>query len=64
MKTIDQVNSQKVPEVTYAELKTFKGFENLTEAEAEKELIVINKIARIMYFLYVNEHEPNNKQIE
>ena len=58
MKKINQDNGLNNP-LTYEELKKCKGFENITESEALKELEVINRIAKMMYYMYMN-----NQQIE
>lgn len=43
--------------LTKEELQNMKGFENLTENEAEKELETINRIVKILYYLYMNDQE-------
>ena len=35
-------------ELTYEKLKTYKWFENTTEAEAQKQIEIIKKLAKIL----------------
>jgi hypothetical protein len=64
MKPFKKVNEPIQTGVTYEELKTFKGFENITEAEAEKELETINRISKILYCMYMKEQNDNNNLID
>jgi hypothetical protein len=48
-------------DLTIVELKKYKGFENSTEEEAEKQIEVIETLARILYYLYVEEEKENRK---
>lgn len=54
MKIINQVKCQIIEGITYEELKKCEGFENITEAEAEKELETINRIAKMLYYMYMS----------
>ena len=52
-------------ELTYEKLKTYKGFENVTEAEAVKEIEIIKKLAKILYYMYLKEQKNgDNKKTE
>lgn len=39
-------------ELTPEKLRTYKGFENSTEEQAEKQIHFIKKMARVIYHLY------------
>ncbi len=61
MKPIEKDSFNNCPnELTYEKLKTFKGFENVTEAQAKKEIETIKRLAKILYYLYM--HEERNEQ--
>lgn len=49
-------------ELTYEKLKTYKGFENITETEAEKEIEIIKKLAKILYYMYLKEQKDSNNK--
>ncbi len=51
-------------ELTYEKLKTYKGFENSTEEEAVKQIEAIKTLAKILYYMYMNEQQENNNQNE
>lgn len=62
MKNDNEVNKT---ELTYEKLKQYKGFENSTEEEAIKQIEVIKKLAKILYYMYMNEQQKkNNNQNE
>ncbi len=46
-------------ELTIEKLKTYKGFEHLTDEQAEKELQTINSLIRVLYGIYVEESRKN-----
>lgn len=60
MKKNNQVNS----ELTIEKLKTMKGFENVTDSEAEKEIDTIKKLAKILFYLYVKEEQKDQTKEE
>lgn len=60
MKTLKGVEPLKQTGLTYEELKKCKGFENITQAEAEKELEVINRIAKMMYYMYMSNQQQKD----
>lgn len=60
MKHIKQVNE----ELTYEHLKTHKGFENISEAEAEKQIEFIKRMAKVMYYMYIDEQKLKSKEDE
>lgn len=47
-------------ELTYEKLKTYKGFENSTEAEAEKQIDAIKRLAKVLLYMYIDEEQKNN----
>jgi len=56
MKVIKGVNDLNT-ELTYETLKKYKGFENITEEQAVKEIEVIKRLAKILHCLYVSEQQ-------
>lgn len=58
MRTNETVNEPQ-SELTYEKLKTYKGFENITEPESVKYIESIKKLAKILFYLY--EHEQQTK---
>lgn len=56
MKTIKEVNASQQGDLTYEKLKMYKGFEDITEAEAQKEIEIIKRLAKILYS-YMQEQE-------
>lgn len=61
MKPIKKVNEPIEFELTYEKLKTYKGFENSTEEEAEKQIYAIKKLAKILFYLYLSDEHNNRK---
>lgn len=55
-----KVNEPQELELTYEQLKTYKGFENLKEEEAGIYIHTIKKLAKILYYMYL--HDEQNKQ--
>ena len=47
-------------ELTYEKLKTYKGFENSTEEEAEKQIDAIKRLAKVLLYMYIDEEQENN----
>ncbi len=64
MKQINGINNSSQNELTYEQLKKYKGFEDLTETQAEKEIENIKRLAKILYYLYINEQQTNNNEID
>lgn len=50
-------NLKKLDKLNVEQLKKYKGFENLTESEATKEVSTIKALAKILYYLYLNNKE-------
>lgn len=42
-------------ELNHAKLKTYKGFEGITEEESVKHIENIKKMAKILFHLHINE---------
>lgn len=63
MKRNDKVNNPQ-SELTYEKLKTYDGFENVTEEEAQVQIEIIRKLARILHYMYMNEQQMNNDKNE
>jgi hypothetical protein len=61
MKAIERVNENGL---TYEKLKSYKGFENVTEEEAKNEIQTIKKLARILHFLMLEEQRKENEGYE
>jgi hypothetical protein len=51
----------KQVDLTPEKLRTFKGFENITDSEAEKEIEVIKRLAKILHRLYMNEQNKTDQ---
>lgn len=65
MKQINGINNSSQNELTYEQLKKYKGFEDLTETQAEREIENIKRLAKILYYLYINEQQTNdNNEID
>ena len=64
MKQINKVNETPQTGLTYEKLKTYKGFEDITEAQAEKEIDNIKRLAKVLYYLYLNEQQTENNTNE
>ena len=60
MKNNRQVNN----ELTYEYLKKYKGFEGINEADAEKQIEFIKRMAKVMYYMYIDEQQPKNEDNE
>lgn len=60
MKTNETVNEPE-SELTYEKLKTYKGFENITEPESVKYIESIKKLAKILFYLYEHEQQTELK---
>jgi hypothetical protein len=57
LKTYKRINPENKP-LTIEKLKEFKGFENLTEAEALNIVDSIQKLAIIHYEIYKHDIKP------
>ena len=62
MKQHERVNETPQTELTYEKLRKHKGFENVTEAQAEKEIETINRLIKVLYYLYVYEEQTAKKE--
>lgn len=50
-----QIKTPQQTELNYEKLKTYKGFENITEEESIKHIEAIKKMAKVMFHLYETE---------
>lgn len=57
MKAERNVNDPPEMELTYEQLKTFKGYENLKEDEAEIHIYTLKKLAKILYCMYLRDEQ-------
>ncbi len=64
MKQINGINNSSQNELTYEQIKKYKGFENTNEAEAEKQIEFIKRMAKVMFYMYTNEQKQNNTDYE
>jgi ribosomal protein S21 len=48
-------------ELTYETLKQYKGFEKTSEVEASKQIETIKRLAKILFYLHLNEQQTINK---
>lgn len=60
MKHNRQVNS----ELNYEHLKKYKGFEDINEADAEKQIEFIKRMAKVMYYMYIEEQKSKKENNE
>lgn len=59
MKKLGKLSVPSMEELSYEKLKTFKGFENINETEAEKQILVIKKLAKILFYMYQQDNIDN-----
>ena len=60
----DKEESNPQSELSFEKLRTYKGFENVTEEEAQIQIEIIRKLARILHYMYMNEQQMNNDKNE
>ena len=58
----DEQNIRKTNELTTEKLRTYKGFESISEEEAAASVDAIRKLAKILFYLYLNEEKRQTKQ--
>lgn len=56
MKSKKLVNQNSNSELTVEKLKTYKGFENFTEEEANIAILNIKRLAKILFGMYINDN--------
>ncbi|MFY9311544.1 MAG: hypothetical protein WAQ28_21040 [Bacteroidia bacterium] len=49
-------------ELTFEKLKTYSGFENTTEEESIKQIDAIKRLAKVLYYMYLQEEEQDKKE--
>lgn len=58
-------NDNKVKaDLTLEKLKQYKGFENSTETEANQQIEIIKRLAKILFYMYINEQKIKNSKSE
>lgn len=60
MKPNHSVNQNSNSELTTEKLRTYKGFENVTDEEAIIHIIAIKKLARVLFGIYLNTKDKNS----
>lgn len=59
MKTKKSVNQNSVSELTIEKLRTYKGFENFTEEQAQIAIVNIKRLAKILFGIYSKDNPSN-----
>ena len=54
------IKNDSANELNFEKLKTYKGFENISEDEARAEIERIKSLARILLGIYVKENKLTN----
>ncbi|MBA3681745.1 MAG: hypothetical protein H0W73_11380 [Bacteroidetes bacterium] len=62
MKPIKQGKNSQENELTPETLKQYEGFENITEAQATKQIDTIKRLAKILYYSYMYELEKQKAE--
>ena len=57
---IKQVKQRRQTELTLVSLKQYKGFENINETEAEKQIDFIKRMAKVIYYMNRDEQKQNS----
>lgn len=64
MKPIKAGKNLQETELTHETLKQYEGFENITEAQAKKQIDTIKRLAKIIYYSYMYELEKLKEKKE
>ncbi|MDP1801449.1 MAG: hypothetical protein Q8L81_08860 [Bacteroidota bacterium] len=56
MKPKKSVNQKSNSELTIEKLRTFKGFENFTDEQAEKIIANIKRLSNLLFGMYSNNN--------
>ena len=59
MKAKKSVNQNSNSELTIEKLRTYKGFENFTEEQAQIAIINIKRLAKILFGIYSKDNPSN-----
>ena len=59
MKTKKSVNQNSNSELTIEKLRTYKGFENFTEEQAQIAIVNIKRLAKILFGIYSKDNPSN-----
>ena len=56
MKPKKSVNQNSFSELTIEKLRTYKGFENFTEEQAQIAIVNIKRLAKLLFGMYSNDN--------
>ncbi len=56
MKAKKSVNQNSNSELTIEKLRTYKGFENFTEEQAQIAILNIKRLAKLLFGMYSNDN--------
>ncbi len=59
--TMKEKKADHIKRVTVEKLRTYKGFENVTDEEAEKQIETIKTLAKILFRMYENDNREAKK---
>ena len=59
MKSKKLVNQNSNSELTIEKLRTYKGFENFTEEQAQIAIVNIKRLAKILFGIYSKDNPSN-----
>jgi hypothetical protein len=59
MKSKKSVNQNSNSELTIEKLRTYKGFENFTEEQAQIAIVNIKRLAKILFGIYSKDNPSN-----
>ena len=59
MKSKKTVNQNSNSELTIEKLRTYKGFENFTEEQAQIAIVNIKRLAKILFGIYSKDNQSN-----
>ncbi len=57
---IKHIKKRKQTELTFVSLKQYKGFENTSETEAEKQIDFIKRMAKVLYYMNIDEQKQTS----
>jgi len=58
MKPKNLVNQNSNSELTAEKLRTYKGFENFTDEQAQIAILNIKRLAKLLFGMYINDNPP------
>lgn len=57
---IKQIKKPRQSKLTFVTLKQYKGFENVNEEDAKKDIEFIQRMAKVLYYLNIDEQKTNS----